>query len=130
MNNQNKIYSILGMTLSSFILLSILTANLVAAKTVDQDSSWKASPELVTRLMRQNPEVNYDEQKVHEYTLPDPLVMTDGTKVTDAQIWMNKRRPEILELFKAQVYGRSPIERPEEMSFNVFDLDQQALGGI
>jgi hypothetical protein len=128
--NQKDIQTILIITVLSFIFLAVLSASLLAIETFEQDSGWKASPELVTRLMRQSPEINYDEQKVPEYTLPHPLVMIDGTTVTYAQIWMNERRPEILELFKTQVYGRSPIERPEDMSFNVFDLDQQALGGL
>ena len=91
---------------------------------------WQASPELVEKLSSRRTETNYDEQKVPEYTLPDPLVMSDGTKVTDAQTWKSQRRPEILELFRAHVYGRSPVERPANMHFKVFDLDRQALGGL
>ena len=30
---------------------------------------------------------NYDESKVPAYTLPDPLVLNDGTPVTDAASW-------------------------------------------
>ncbi len=90
---------------------------------------WKASPELVAELQKQRPQINYEEQKVPKYDLPDPLVASDGTKVTDAQAWRAKRRPEILELFRAQVYGRSPIDRPKNMTFEVFDLDRKALGG-
>jgi hypothetical protein len=56
-------------------------------------------------------------------------VASDGTKVADAQAWRKKRRPEILELFRAQVYGRPPIDRPKNMTFEVFDLDREALGG-
>ncbi len=72
---------------------------------------------------------NYDEDKVPVYTLPDPLVMADGTKVTDAGMWRTRRRAEILRLFETHVYGRSP-GRPTEMSFEVFDLDREALGGL
>lgn len=71
---------------------------------------------------------NYDESKVPKYTLPDPLVMADGTKVTDAETWRAKRRPEILELFRTHVYGRSPA-RPKGMKFEVFDHEKAALGG-
>ncbi|NQT88592.1 acetylxylan esterase, partial [bacterium] len=39
---------------------------------------------------------NYDENKVPKYTLPDPLVLANGDKVTDAKTWAEKRRPEIL----------------------------------
>ncbi|MFA7006412.1 MAG: acetylxylan esterase, partial [Verrucomicrobiia bacterium] len=46
------------------------------------------------------PAVNYDESKVGNYTLPDPLLCADGTKVTDAATWRAKRRPEVLELFR------------------------------
>ena len=74
------------------------------------------------------PDINYDESKVGSYTLPDPLVCADGTKVTDASTWRAKRRPEVLELFRANMHGRSPA-RPAEMKFEVTSVDKQALGG-
>jgi (4-O-methyl)-D-glucuronate---lignin esterase len=90
---------------------------------------WKASPALVKSLSKRRSEINYDERKVPDYVLPDPLVASDGTRVTDAATWRTKRRPEILELFRTYVYGRAPVERPKNMTFNVFDLDRTALGG-
>ena len=72
--------------------------------------------------------VNYDESKVGNYVLPDPLVLENGKRVRDAKSWYSRRRQEILGLFETSVYGRSP-DRPKELSFEVFDLDQQALGG-
>ena len=75
------------------------------------------------------PGVNYDEAMVPKYTLPDPLVMQNGHKVTDAKMWQTQRRPEILKLFETYVYGKSP-GRPREMTFKVFDVDPQALAGL
>ncbi len=37
---------------------------------------------------------NYEEDKVGNYALPDPLVCNDGTRVTNAESWFAKRRPE------------------------------------
>ncbi len=71
---------------------------------------------------------NYDEAKVPKYTLPDPLTLSDGTRVTDAKTWVAKRRPEILRLFEAEVYGRSPGRNPQTIS-EVLSLDERALGG-
>ena len=71
---------------------------------------------------------NLDEDKVGTYTLPDPLVMQDGQSVRDAETWIAKRRPEILHLFEENMQGRIP-PRPENMSFDVFDVDQHALDG-
>lgn len=71
---------------------------------------------------------NYDESKVPKYTLPDPLVMSNGEKVTDAKTWNEKRRPEILKLFETHVYGRSPPP-PEKMTFEVTSVEKSALDG-
>ncbi len=73
-------------------------------------------------------EANYDEAKVPKFTLPDPLVCLDGTKVTDAQTWSQKRRPEIFRLFEENVYGRSP-GRPEQMTYMTTSIGKNALGG-
>ena len=70
----------------------------------------------------------YDEAQVPAYTLPDPLAMQDGTKITDADGWRSKRRPEILELFQAHVYGRTPPAVPK-ITFDVTSVDAHALGG-
>jgi hypothetical protein len=53
-------------------------------------------------------DANYDEDKVPLYTLPDPLHFTNGGKVRTAKAWMKKRRPQLLEIFEDQVYGKIP----------------------
>lgn len=73
-------------------------------------------------------EANYDEARVPAYTLPDPLVLSDGTPVTDARRWWDRRRPEILHLFEAHVYGKAP-DRPARLSFDLTSVDRAALGG-
>ena len=74
------------------------------------------------------PAANYDETKVPKYELPDSLTMLDATRVSSAKDWMEKRRPEVLELFREQVYGRSP-ERPKGLKFKVIQNDATALDG-
>jgi hypothetical protein len=61
-------------------------------------------------------------------SLPDVLTMANGKKVTTAQQWYTKRRPEILTLFKKEMYGQAP-GKPANMAFKVFDEDKNALGG-
>ena len=72
---------------------------------------------------------NDDESKVPAYTLPDPLVMADGRKVTDAKTWTEKRRPELLKLFETDVYGRTPVGRPGHMTWEVVSEDRNAREG-
>lgn len=60
--------------------------------------------------------------------LPDPLVALDGTQITSATEWREKRRPELLELFAREMYGRSP-GKPEKMVTEEFDRDPVALEG-
>ncbi len=71
---------------------------------------------------------NYDESKVPDYTLPDPLIDSKKKQVADANTWLEKRRPEILKLFQEHVYGRSP-GKPEKMSFELTAVDKKAMNG-
>ena len=61
------------------------------------------------------PAANYDETKVPKYTLPDPLLLSNGQRVTDAASWRDRRR-EIVALFEKYVYGKAP-GRPKGMTF-------------
>lgn len=70
-----------------------------------------------------------DESKVPPYTLPDPLICSDGAPVRDIAIWRTNRRPELLELFAAHEYGRTPGGRPADMHWETTSLDRAALGG-
>ena len=57
---------------------------------------------------------NYDESKANPYPdLPDPLVLKNGKKVTTAEMWWKERRPEIVEDFDREVYGRVPKDTPK-----------------
>jgi hypothetical protein len=72
--------------------------------------------------------VNYDEAKVGTYTLPDPLLMSNGKRVTDAATWRRQRRPEILRMFETTQFGRAP-GRPAKVTVDAFDKGTPALGG-
>ncbi|GAB4241950.1 MAG: hypothetical protein Kow00109_17600 [Acidobacteriota bacterium] len=57
---------------------------------------------------------NYDESKANPFSeLPDPLVTNDGRRVTTPDEWWRIRRPEIVEDFEREVYGRVPPDVPE-----------------
>jgi hypothetical protein len=56
---------------------------------------------------------NFDESKVPPYSLPDPLILKNGQKVINAAMWSNQRRPEIVEDFDREIYGRAPAVTPK-----------------
>ncbi|MEO6568297.1 MAG: acetylxylan esterase [Opitutaceae bacterium] len=62
---------------------------------------------------------NYDEAKVGHYTLPDPLVSANGERVTQADTWARGRRPEILNLYQTEIFGRVPSAAPRVRFENV-----------
>jgi hypothetical protein len=85
---------------------------------------------LCDRADAQRIPANEDETKVGLYTLPDPLVDTNGERVTTAEMWRNRRRGEILELFETYVYGKVPKPpRPIRPTYAVGSEDREALGG-
>ena len=57
---------------------------------------------------------NYDESKANPYSkLPDPLVLNDGQRVMTPETWWQQRRPEIVELFDREIYGRMSKDTPQ-----------------
>jgi lysophospholipase L1-like esterase len=57
---------------------------------------------------------NTDESNANPFPeLPDPLVLKNGERVTTPAQWWNARRPEIVEDFEREVYGRVPRQVPE-----------------
>jgi len=83
----------------------------------------KPSPDVVAGIP-----VNYDEAKAGSYSLPDALKLNNGKPVRDARTWYAKRRPEIVEMFETQQYGRAP-GRPADESFEIVDRGTPALNG-
>jgi hypothetical protein len=84
-------------------------------------------PKLLDELDKKKTPYRYREADVPKYELPDPLLCADGTRVTTREQWEAKRRPEILELFRKHVYGRSP--GAGEVSFEVLETDAKAVDG-
>ena len=73
---------------------------------------------------------NYDEAKANPYPkLPDPLVLNNGKKVKTAKDWWRKRRPEIVEDFDREIYGRVPKDTPK-VSWEVTATTEEKNGDV
>ena len=73
---------------------------------------------------------NFDESKVTPYpNLPDPLVMKNGTKVNSEEVWWKKRRPEIVEDFDREIYGRVPKNTPR-VDWEVISTNNEKNGDV
>jgi hypothetical protein len=73
---------------------------------------------------------NYDESKANPYpNLPDPLVMRNGVKVTSAEAWWMVRRPEIVEDFDREIYGRVPKDTPK-VRWEVTETTKEKVGDV
>ncbi len=71
---------------------------------------------------------NNDESLANPYaSLPDPLTLNDGQKVTTAQMWWDERRPEIVEAYSKYVYGRIPKDTPK-VNWTVTATDHEMIG--
>ncbi len=98
--------------------------------TLPAPMNWSASQDhqnmmdqLGIKTLRQGAEGNHrqaanyqntDEAKANPFpNLPDPLTLKNGQKVTTPEMWWKQRRPEIVEDFDREVYGRVPANVPK-----------------
>ena len=82
----------------------------------------------ITRELGDHKTYQYDESKVPDYQLPDALMTKNGRPVRTVKEWEKKLRPELLELFASEIYGKAPVGRPSELHFNLLESGE-AFGG-
>ncbi len=74
---------------------------------------------------------NYDPAKANPFPdLPDPLTLKDGKKVTAPEAWLKQRRPEIVEDFEREVYGRVPKSVPKVTWSMVAEVKDGLIGSL
>ena len=73
--------------------------------------------------------VNYDESRIGNFPIPDPLKCEDGTMATTAEQWTQKRRPEVMRMFEREVYGKTPAGKAPAFRLVVTAEDKNAFGG-
>ena len=69
---------------------------------------------------------NYDESKVPEFDLPDPLTTFAKKEVQTSFAWNKLRRPELISFFETEVYGKVPGEI-DAIAFEVLEERNSAL---
>jgi endoglucanase len=72
---------------------------------------------------------NVDESKVRSYVLPDALRLNDGKRVTTAALWWTERKPQIVEDFDREVYGRVPANTPK-VTWEVKAVKREMAGDV
>ena len=61
--------------------------------------------------------------------VPALMVTKAGNKVTDVATWEKVRRPELLDVFLENEYGRRPVERPDTLAFETAEPDKPMMDG-
>ena len=73
---------------------------------------------------------NYDDSRANsDLKLPDPLRLKKGKKVTTAKMWWKKRRPEIVEDFDREIYGRVPRNTPK-VNWEIVSTTKEMNGDV
>ncbi len=86
-------------------------------------------PALFGAILVIAPAVAVDPAKLPSHPeFPDPLVMVDGTKVETKAAWLEKRRPELKNLFETYMYGHYPQPSAGVVG-KVVHEDKAAFGG-
>src|ERR1700722_16114015 len=117
--------------LTPVLLLVTGIAVILSAQTAVDTKNWTAAQDhqnmmdqLGIKALRPGPSgsttpgtpnmANYDPQKANPYPdLPEILRLKNGQKVTTADMWWKQRRPEIVEDFDREVFGRIPKTVPK-----------------
>lgn len=108
-----------------FCFILLLPYVIISAQT---DKSWNASAQIVEKLSKEKSGFNYYEDKVPNFTLPVILTSNDGVDIASSDQWNKIRRPEIIELFRNNIYGRIPDTKYSE-TFKFLSVDSSVFEG-
>ena len=71
----------------------------------------------------------YDEWDVPAYSLPDPLITKGGKIVKNSRQWMKVRRPELMDLFRDQMFGYEPAA-PDHVDYEIVKVVPDVYNGL
>ncbi len=125
------------------IALSLLPClRQAAAQSVDPQATEKDHQAMLEQLgireLRPGPSgdpaapnpANYDESRANPFpNWPDPLVLKSGRAVTTPDVWKRQRRPQIVEAFEREVYGRVPANTPQ-ITWTVTATEPERVGSV
>ena len=94
--------------------------SLFAMVAVALASVASAQPAAESKVQVANPEPR---------NVPELMVTKAGNKVTDVATWEKVRRPELLDVFLENEYGRRPVERPDTLAFETAEPDKPMMDG-
>src|ERR1044071_9571605 len=113
----------------SGVVAIALASALAGQQATTQPGSWTAAQDhrnmmdqLGIKALRPGPSgtetapnhANYDEATANPFpNLPAVLTLKNGKKVTTADMWWKQRRPEIVDDFEREVWGRVPKNTPK-----------------
>jgi hypothetical protein len=128
-------------SLAGFLLAAGLHAqtNSVTADWTAQQDHQNMMQQLGIKRLRPGPSgnpnatnsANYDPAKANPFLdLPDALTSKNGEKVTTPEMWWKLRRPEIVEDFEREIYGRAPKNVPNVTWTVVTQAVDRVVGGL
>lgn len=136
--------AVLAVTLLATLVLAAATPQANAADPAPLQLTAQQDHQLMLQALKieslrpgadgMNPQApnaaNYDESKANPYPqLPDPLVRKNGEPVTTAEQWWQHRRPEIVEDFDCEVYGRVPPDVPQ-VTWEVVETTEEKVADV
>ena len=71
---------------------------------------------------------NYDESKVPEIDLPDPLTTFSKQQILTSSAWNELRKPELTAFYETEVFGKVPGSI-DNIAFKIVEESKSALDG-
>lgn len=73
-------------------------------------------------------ETKSDEANLYDCEVPDPLITSAGNKINNSEEWIKNCRPEILDFFTENVYGKV-LGELKISSYEIIEQSNNAING-